>query len=388
MSQFKYDEGSYKFNSSTKTWSRSFSWTSDDKTIGARVTQKVQIDSTGKNYIITNDLSSIGTKPILFEFMLHMDTAYAGNEDDAYYTDDRKELNNFCIFNTAKSENQLFQQWLDTDMSSYIYDVSKYPDSISITNHNPGDWEENLPYTEKMSFSGKKPVISFGYWSVSSGMAQWDYYNDIGAGVFDGMLGDDAYNGDRAVSLIWSTGASKNDLLAAGQKPYSFSFKFGVEDKDLDGNIPSGRIKQTIDEPIIKDINPKSLRIQAGASSAGADGIFIHLANATAEALGVADIDFLTQDSSRQAINYIKVAIDRASKFRSYFGAVQNRMEHTIANLDNVVENTQSAESRIRDTDMAEEMINHAKNNILLQAGQSVLAQANQNSSGILSLLQ
>ena len=69
-------------------------------------------------------------------------------------------------------------------------------------------------------------------------------------------------------------------------------------------------------------------------------------------------------------------------------GAVQNRLEHTINNLDNVVENTTTAESRIRDTDMAEEMVNYSKNNILAQAGQSMLAQANQSNQGVLSLLQ
>ena len=81
-------------------------------------------------------------------------------------------------------------------------------------------------------------------------------------------------------------------------------------------------------------------------------------------------------------------AIKQVSKQRSALGAVQNRLEHTIANLDNVVENTTSAESRIRDTDMAEEMVSYSKNNIFMQAGQSMLAQANQQNQGGLSLLQ
>ena len=73
---------------------------------------------------------------------------------------------------------------------------------------------------------------------------------------------------------------------------------------------------------------------------------------------------------------------------RSALGAIQNRLEHTINNLDNVVENTTSAESQIRDTDMAEEMVEYSKNNILAQAGQSMLAQANQATQGVMSLLQ
>ena len=81
-------------------------------------------------------------------------------------------------------------------------------------------------------------------------------------------------------------------------------------------------------------------------------------------------------------------AVEKVSSQRSALGAVQNRLVHTIDNLDNVVENTTAAESRIRDTDMAEEMVNYSKNNILAQAGQSMLAQANQSNQGVLSLLQ
>lgn len=87
-------------------------------------------------------------------------------------------------------------------------------------------------------------------------------------------------------------------------------------------------------------------------------------------------------------IDMIAKAINNVSGQRSALGALQNRLEHTIANLDNVAENTQAAESRIRDTDMASEMVEYSKNNILAQAGQSMLAQANQSTQGVLSLLQ
>ena len=93
-------------------------------------------------------------------------------------------------------------------------------------------------------------------------------------------------------------------------------------------------------------------------------------------------------DTAGSAMKSIQSAIALVSNQRSNLGAVQNRLEHTIANLDNISENTQSAESRIRDTDMAEEMVNYSKNNILAQAGQSMLAQANQSTQGVRSLLQ
>ena len=91
--------------------------------------------------------------------------------------------------------------------------------------------------------------------------------------------------------------------------------------------------------------------------------------------------------NARNSIGTIKAALEKVSKQRSDLGAIQNRLEHTIKNLDNVVENTQAAESQIRDTDMAEEMVRYSNNNILAQAGQSMLAQANQSNQGVLSLL-
>ena len=92
--------------------------------------------------------------------------------------------------------------------------------------------------------------------------------------------------------------------------------------------------------------------------------------------------------SANATIDAVQKAINLVSSQRSALGALQNRLEHTVANLDNVSENTSSAESRIRDTDMADEMVTYSKNNILAQAGQSMLAQANQSTQGVLSLLQ
>jgi flagellin len=98
--------------------------------------------------------------------------------------------------------------------------------------------------------------------------------------------------------------------------------------------------------------------------------------------------DTSTRDLALQTIETVNVAGTNVARVRSYYGALQNRLEHTIKNLDNVVENTTSAESRIRDTDMAEEMVRYSNNNILAQAGQAMLAQANQTNQGVLSLLQ
>ena len=110
----------------------------------------------------------------------------------------------------------------------------------------------------------------------------------------------------------------------------------------------------------------------------------------SARALGVDGnkVDLSTQSGAQKATTTIDAAIKKVSAQRGKMGAIQNRLEHTISNLDTAAENTQTAESRIRDTDMAEEMVEYSKNNILAQAGQSMLAQANQSTQGVLSLLQ
>ena len=116
--------------------------------------------------------------------------------------------------------------------------------------------------------------------------------------------------------------------------------------------------------------------------------IKISISNMNAATLKV---DGLTVDSNTNAgtsMSKIQAAIDKVSTQRSNLGALQNRLEHTINNLDTTSENTSAAESRIRDTDMADEMVQYSKNNILSQAGQSMLAQANQQTQGVLSLLQ
>ena len=110
--------------------------------------------------------------------------------------------------------------------------------------------------------------------------------------------------------------------------------------------------------------------------------------NTKPEKIGTDQISVMTHSLAKNAIMAIKTALQKVSEQRSDLGAIQNRLEHTIKNLDNVVENTQAAESQIRDTDMAEEMVRYSNNNILAQAGQSMLAQANQTNQGVLSLLQ
>ena len=125
--------------------------------------------------------------------------------------------------------------------------------------------------------------------------------------------------------------------------------------------------------------------LQVGALSGQTIGISIGSMSATT--LGVNALDVTTNANAGASMSKVQKAIESVSTQRSSLGAIQNRLEHTVANLDTTSENTSSSESRIRDTDMAEEMVEYSKNNILAQAGQSMLAQANQSTQGVLSLL-
>jgi flagellin len=172
-------------------------------------------------------------------------------------------------------------------------------------------------------------------------------------------------------------------------------FHYGVNDQGSIVKIGSESIANNVDGKVT------SSQANAGTPVINAGSILPIGANSGSQTKGSLDatlavsdtpagggyISVKTTSTARAAIDNISAAIKLVSARRSQLGAVQNRLEHTIKNLDNVVENTTAAESQIRDTDMASEMVQFSKNNILQQAGQSMLAQANQSNQGVLSLL-
>ncbi len=152
------------------------------------------------------------------------------------------------------------------------------------------------------------------------------------------------------------------------------------------------RVKQSTEFNTLKLLNgdfaaSKKVTIQVGAANVSAQRIQITIESVATSKLGIKSVDVSKLSTARAAISLITKAIAKVSSIRSGLGAVQNRLEHTIANLDNIVENTTAAESQIRDTDMAATMVEYTKNSILQQAGQAMLAQANQSTQGVLSLL-
>jgi len=185
--------------------------------------------------------------------------------------------------------------------------------------------------------------------------------------------------------------AGKELLAANSIGDTEGSAKVGVDDAvDTAVTLTNGTGTYKIQLGQAKVANSLSFSLHVGADADMTNKIQVNIDAMDSASLGIKGLN--VKDDSGNAATYavdaISDAISKVSSQRSSLGAVQNRLEHTINNLDNVVENTTTAESRIRDTDMAEEMVNYSKNNILAQAGQSMLAQANQSNQGVLSLLQ
>ena len=202
-----------------------------------------------------------------------------------------------------------------------------------------------------------------------------------GAVAADGVDDDDS-------SIISKTVAEQKIVaeLTAANNVGTVEEKASVTN-DGDAN---GKTTYTINKGYATVADTLSFNLHVGADADMTNKITVDIDTMNSANLGIKGLNVTdaTGTAATYAVDAISDAIAKVSSQRSALGAVQNRLEHTIDNLDNIVENTTTAESRIRDTDMAEEMVEYSKNNILAQAGQSMLAQANQSTQGVLSLLQ
>ena len=186
----------------------------------------------------------------------------------------------------------------------------------------------------------------------------------------------------KAVELMTNELTAANNI-GATKKPATVT-------ADAAGYTANNGIEFTIEKGTAEVADKLSFSLHVGSDADMTNKITVDIETMNSSYLGIKGLN-VNDDSGiagTYAIDAISDALQKVSEQRSSLGAVQNRLEHTIDNLDNVVENTTTAESRIRDTDMASEMVNYSKNNILAQAGQSMLAQANQSNQGVLSLLQ
>ena len=258
----------------------------------------------------------------------------------------------------------------------YIYKTDKWTDGTNAVKVGTGanDGEIKIGAGDTVS-DGNKTLTVMTDAKNTDGTAGKDEIDDTDSSVITAK---------KAIELM------KNELLAAN--------KIGVDDD----SIPAVSVEApnaydaakattfTITKGNAKVADRLSFNLHVGSDADMTNKIGVNIETMNSSYLGIKGLNVADDsgNAATYAIDAIADAVAKVSEQRSALGAVQNRLEHTIDNLDNVVENTTSAESRIRDTDMAEEMVAYSKNNILQQAGQSMLAQANQANQGVLSLLQ
>ena len=275
-----------------------------------------------------------------------------------------------------------------TDMSSYLKDDNTLADGFklvdilydgkdnttsqrvkdTVTNSADYKWTDKvleIDQSERQLYDADGEKVS--------GMALYKYFDD---------------NGNYKGGLYTTSQARAIDEVFANNQSEEY--------KNLEaGGATPALINDYIMQFSADVANDLSFDLHVGADSAGENKITTTIVSLSSAGLGINKLHSNnigivdeTGANATDAIDVISDALQKVSTQRSALGAVQNRLEHTIKNLDNIVENTTSAESSIRDTDMAEEMVKYSNNNVLQQAGQSMLAQANQANQGILSLLQ
>ena len=223
--------------------------------------------------------------------------------------------------------------------------------------------------------------------------------SDLADGIAAGTAADIAEVAERLTQIavdndMFTVGASTNGTkLTFTEKP-DYATNAGEDAVDL-GSVAKiaeqfGFSSFTVTEPTDEELAKagKSLTLQIGDTADSFNQLVVDIKDCHADALGVGGLDITTQEGAVAAIEKINAAIDYVSTVRGNLGATQNRLDHTINNLEATTTNITEAESRIRDTDMAKEMMAYTKNNILVQASQAMLAQANQVPQGVLQLLQ
>ena len=228
----------------------------------------------------------------------------------------------------------------------------------------------NIAGSTSQSQTGKK-VTGFTFGKYSVDVNSTDSFSDQKASAINGL--QDA--GSQAAN---STGYMRQLDLETGSAYYvgaDTNTRYSAASAAMAADLSN--MKAAISDGITDN----------GATYANTENV-IAKNTTVGEATTLTDPSVKDYASANATIDAVQKAINQVSSQRSALGALQNRLEHTVSNLDNVSENTSSAESRIRDTDMASEMVTYSKNNILAQAGQSMLAQANQSTQGVLSLLQ
>ncbi len=273
---------------------------------------------------------------------------------------------------------------------------------------------DNVSFHEYTTYYNYSSLSSVDQNDIPSGaniLTESEYYAIVTNPERDTSEGPKTYTNVVPTKLLYDgtlthNGSFKNSSSPASVFDYSHRISYSTLASESSGSIDitvtplsaatrtltAAQNNATLQEPLFNNIElilpEKSLIIQAGSETEDADEIILKWSSLNLTKAGISGFDLKSQEEALIGISEVKNSLNIISNVRSIFGAYQNQMEHAVKNVDNVVENTQAAESLIRDTDMADEMQRYANLKILEQAGFSLVAQANQSRESVLSLLQ
>ncbi|MEE1258064.1 MAG: flagellin [Lachnospiraceae bacterium] len=375
------------------------------------VTKKIDYNGLDNLYIVSSSISSMTEN-----MPLSADTFKAGDDVTKYLQSgeviDNAETNNVVIdedkyvafVNTALVPQDLdFTDGLltsDAGLDTYILDTETDTVIRVQAGEDLSSYMQNIetadPAGGLVSFAEMKDQYRLLAWA--GGNTDNDVDNSIGG---TSVVGVEDFKGNESMQKLYNadgeeiSGIALNNYFDENGNYTGGLYADSQATKAVeDGNNATYALMDYITKNTAEATADLEFSLHVGADSARTNKIYTNIQSMSAAALGInklksnsVGIVDKTGDNATDAIDVIANALQKVSTQRSVLGAVQNRLEHTIKNLDNIVENTTAAESQIRDTDMAEEMVAYSNANILSQAGQSMLAQANQANQGVMSIL-
>ena len=342
--------------------------------LGGAVTSVKEIPATGTTSGISgHDKAKVGDYTLTVEYADENGTLH---KVDVKYKIDTADNKDKAIEAILKAVSQ-------NDTLSSVFNITKGADSVD--------------FESKVTGSKGAKVVNVSTTDTTSNMDADKAIDGENAKVQTQNAGTTIAAGD-TITLNGKTYEFVKDASTEPTKKGATAVVVGINNDATLGNLnkalESAGIKAEFDANNNKDLvfsatkNGVGLTLQIGDTSADFNQMTVSVGDMHTDALGIADIDISTQAGAKAAVDKIKSAINSVSSTRGDLGAIQNRLEHTINNLSVTSENMTAAESRIRDVDMANEMMAYTKNNILVQSSQAMLAQANQLPQGVLQLLQ
>lgn len=279
--------------------------------------------------------------------------------------------------NTNKDTKSLFKATVDDSTNEITLEALGGKEGVTITALSTTDTTTGA--LGSLSTGATPARASKTVELVNSGIAEGD---SVTVGGKEYQFIDSASVGDASKLKEGATAV----VIGADNNGTAANLRLALSNDGIKSSISGNKI--TIEDGAKAGVKSGGLKIQVGETKDSYQQVNVTVGNMSTKSLGIADVDVSTQEGAKASIEKIKAAINKVSATRGDLGAIQNRLEHTINNLGVTQENMTAAEGRIRDVDMAKEMMAYTKNNILVQASQSMLAQANQVPQGVLQLLK